>query len=47
MPGVAVGEVVVAMVVVVARSGEEEDLVRSRRLTDLSQNPLVRCCLAS
>jgi hypothetical protein len=42
MPAVVV---VVAMVVVVVRSGEEENLVRSRRLMDLSQHPLVRCCL--
>lgn len=45
MPAVAVaGVVVVATVVVAVRSGEEADLVRSLRLTEESQNPLVQCC---
>lgn len=45
MPAVAVAEVVVVIVGVVARSDGEEDLVRSRRLTNQSQNPLVGSCL--
>lgn len=46
MPAVAVAEVVDAMVVVVVRSDEEEDLAQSRRPMGLIyRNPLVRCCL--
>lgn len=45
MPAVAVA-VVVAMVVVVVRSDEGEDLAQSRRPTGLRcRNPLGRCSL--